>query len=434
MAEPRGLLIAAPASGSGKTFVTLALLRALRSAGVKVASAKVGPDYIDPRFHQAATGQPCPNLDPWAMAPPLLRALASQAVADRDLLVIEGVMGLFDGAEAGGGSTADLAALFGLPVILVVDARRQAQSVAALVSGFAGFRNDCRIAGVILNRVGSPRHRNILESALAERDIPVLGALPETDELVMPSRHLGLVQAGEHGDLEAFLDSAARLAADNFNLDRLAALAGPLPGAAGSPECLAPLGGHIAVASDEAFAFAYPHMLDGWMRAGARLSVFSPLAGETPEETADAVFLPGGYPELHAGKLAANSGFLAGLRRAAERGALVYGECGGFMVLGDGLVDGEGGLHEMAGLLPLETDFSKRKLHLGYRRLIHDSALPWPAALRGHEFHYSSLARQGDCEPLFGVADSTGGDLGPMGLKRGKVMGSYIHVIAPEAL
>ncbi|MCB1436558.1 MAG: cobyrinate a,c-diamide synthase [Rhodobiaceae bacterium] len=432
MAEPRGLLIAAPASGSGKTFLTLALLRALRAAGVKVASAKAGPDYIDPRFHEAATGAPCPNLDPWAMAPAQLRALAAQSGGGADLMVIEGVMGLFDGAESGGGSSADLAALLGLPVVLVIDARRQAQSVAALVSGFAGFRADCNVAGIILNRVSSPRHRAILEAALAPLQIPVLGAVGEDPSLNIPSRHLGLVQAGEHEDLEQFLSEAARIAAAGIDLERFAALAAPLPMPASAP-ALAPLGSRIAIASDAAFSFAYPHLLAGWRHAGAELAPFSPLAGEAPDPAADAIFLPGGYPELHAGRLAASGRFLADLREAAARGVLVYGECGGFMVLGRGLIDAEGGRHAMAGLLPVETDFSRRSLHLGYRRLRHASPLPWAPALRGHEFHYSSLARQGQGEALFEVADSAGRDLGAAGLRLGSAMGSYIHVIAPEA-
>ena len=429
MAEPRALIVAAPASGAGKTLATLALIGALRSAGCKVASAKVGPDYIDPRFHAAATGAPCVNLDCWAMRPALIRALAGTAAASADLLVIEGVMGLFDGAEDGSGSTADLAALLGLPVVLVVDARRQAQSVAAVVKGFAEFRADCRIAGVILNRVASPRHRAVLEAALAPLGLPVLGAFTENADMQMPSRHLGLVQAEEREDLRSFLDQAAGWAAESIDLDRLAALAAPLPPAEAPAAPLEPLGQRIAVASDRAFGFAYPHMLDGWRSAGAELRPFSPLANEAPDPQTDAVFLPGGYPELHAGSIAANEIFLGGLREAAERGALVYGECGGFMVLGDGLIDADGTRHAMAGLLPIETSFSSRKLHLGYRHLEHDGALPWPKRLAGHEFHYSTVARQGAAEPLFSASDSAGRQIGPMGLRRGRVMGSYAHTI-----
>jgi cobyrinic acid a,c-diamide synthase len=429
LAEPRALIVAAPASGAGKTLATLSVIGALRSAGREIASAKVGPDYIDPRFHEAATDRPCVNLDPWAMRPALIRQLAGKAAANADLLVVEGVMGLFDGAEDGTGSTADLAALLGLPVVLVVDARRQAQSVAALVKGFAEFRADCRVAGVILNRVASPRHRVLLEAALAALGIPALGALKEDPGMAMPSRHLGLVQAEEHEDLRAFLNQAAGCAAESVDLDRLAALAAPLPPAGEPAAPLAPLGQRIAIASDRAFGFAYPHLIDGWRAAGAEIRPFSPLADEAPATNADAVFLPGGYPELHAGRIAANATFLGGLRNAAERGALIYGECGGFMVLGEGLIDAEGTRHAMAGLLPIETSFAGRKLHLGYRRLEHDGALPWPKRLTGHEFHYSTIAREGAAEPLFAASDSAGRQIGPVGLKRGRIMGSYAHVI-----
>jgi cobyrinic acid a,c-diamide synthase len=434
LADPRGVIVAAPASGAGKTLVTLALIGALRAGGRRVASAKVGPDYIDPRFHAAASGRDCVNLDPWAMRPTLIRALASEAAVGADLLVIEGVMGLFDGAEDGSSSTADLAALLGLPVLLVVDARRQAHSVAALVKGFSDFRADCHIAGIILNRVASPRHRAILETALAPLDIPVLGALKEDPETAMPSRHLGLVQAEELEDLLALLDRAAASAAEAIDLERCTALAAPFHTGRDAVERLAPLGQRIALASDRAFGFTYPHLLGGWTAAGAELRSFSPLADEAPDADADAVFLPGGYPELHAGRIAQNETFLAGLRRAADRGALIYGECGGFMVLGEALIDAEGRGHAMAGLLPVETSFAKRRLHLGYRHLKHSGALPWPEHLKGHEFHYSTMAREGAAEPLFSARDSVGRQIGALGLRRGRVMGSYAHVIdAAEA-
>ncbi|QPC44375.1 cobyrinate a,c-diamide synthase [Kaustia mangrovi] len=424
-----GLVIAAPSSGAGKTLVTLGLLRALSRAGHDVAGAKAGPDYIDPRFHEAACGRPSVNLDPWAMRPGLLARLARQ---DADLLLVEGVMGLFDGAETGAGSTADLASRLGLPVVLVVDAKAQAQSAAALVQGFAGFREDCTVAGVILNRVGSARHADLIRAALGPSGLPVLGALPYAPDIAMPSRHLGLVQAGEHPEIETLMARAGALAARSVDLDALAALARPLESASKATPDLPPPGQRIALARDEAFAFAYPHLLHGWRAAGADVVPFSPLADEGPDKAADAVVLPGGYPELHAGRLAANAAFLGGLRQAAARGALVYGECGGYMALGEALIDADGTRHAMAGLLPVVTSFAERRMHLGYRRLVHSGALPWPAALRGHEFHFSTLAGQGDGEPLFEATDVAGRALEPMGLRRGRVMGSYAHVIDAE--
>lgn len=424
----RGLILAAPSSGSGKTVLSLALIRALRDRGVAVSSAKTGPDYIDPAFHAAASGRDCVNLDPFAMRPPLIRELASIQAEGADLLIVEGVMGLFDGAANGTGSTADLAALLGLPVVLVVDAAKQAQSVAALVRGFRDHRADATISGVILNRVGSERHRAMLETALAAVGMPVLGAVPRADALQLGERHLGLVQAGEHADLAVFLENAAAHVATHVDLAALVRAATPVepvPAASRLP----PPGQRLAIARDVAFAFAYPHLLDGWRAQGAELSFFSPLADEAPEPDADAVFLPGGYPELHGGALAAASRFKTGMRAAQARDALIYGECGGYMVLGDGLVDAAGNRHAMLGLLPLETSFEKRRLHLGYRRLDALAGLPFGTGLAAHEFHYASIVSEGSAERLFRARDALDEDLGEIGLRRANVMGSFAHVI-----
>ncbi len=432
MADPRGLVIAAPASGAGKTLMTLGVLRALARRGTKVASAKAGPDYIDPRFHEAASGRACFNLDCWAMRGDLISGLARQCAGESELLLIEGVMGLFDGAASGGGSTADLAVMLDLPVVLVVDAKSQGQSAAALVKGFAEFSNDCRIAGVIFNRVASASHAAIVTDAVKPLGIPVLGAVPEDREIVVPSRHLGLVQASEHDALEVFLDRAGDIMEKAIELDAFSSLAAPLPSRGHATKPLPPLGQRIAIAQDEAFGFAYPHLLIAWRDAGAQIMPFSPLGDEAPDKAADAVYLPGGYPELHTGRIAASSVFLQGLNAAAERGALVYGECGGFMTLGDYLIDAEGARHQMAGLLPLGTSFAERGLKLGYRRLSHTSTLPWPRALRGHEFHYSTLHWQGEADALFEAQDSRSEKLGEIGLRRENVMGSYAHIIDME--
>ncbi|WP_299809917.1 cobyrinate a,c-diamide synthase [uncultured Roseibium sp.] len=429
--EAKGLLVAAPSSGAGKTTLTLALLRALKNAGRSVASAKSGPDYIDPKFHEAASGSPCINLDAWAMTGETLRALAHHQAQGHDLLLVEGAMGLFDGAANGTGSAADLAVALGLPVVLVVDCARQAQSIAALVHGFAGFREDVRLAGVILNRVGSARHEKMLRSALEPLKVDVLGALPRSDDLILPERHLGLVQAGEHPDLEAFLDRAAVLCARHVDIARLAETAGGLTPEHGDGLCLPPPPGqNIAIARDVAFAFAYPHLLEHWHRAGAGLSFFSPLADEAPAPDADAICLPGGYPELHAARLSAARRFRDGMKGAADAGKLIYGECGGYMTLGAGLVDADGARHQMLGLLPLETSFKTRKRHLGYRRLEPLAGLPWNGALTAHEFHYASIVSEGAADRLFRARDAEGVALSDMGLRRGSVMGSFGHVIA----
>lgn len=423
---PNGCVIAAPQSGSGKTLVTLGLLRALRRSGVQVKSAKVGPDYIDPAFHARASGAPCVNLDLWAMG----EARVSHLARTEDYLLVEGVMGLFDGADSGYGSTADLAACLNLPVVMVVDARSQSFSAAALLHGFKSFRGDVDIAGVIFNRVGSDRHAGLLRKAADAVDVPVLGCLPRVERLKMPSRHLGLVQAQEHDALEALIEQSADLMATHVDLGVIAGFHGGGFDAA-EVKPLAPLGQRIALAKDEAFSFAYPHMMDGWRAEGAEILPFSPLNNEAPDPSVDAVFLPGGYPELHAATLASNDVFLDGLK-ALNGEALIYGECGGFMVMGDVLIDGDGVAHEMAGLLPVTTSFEQRTRHLGYRRLSHNSALPWPETLRGHEFHYSTLIAQGDDTALFAAENAVGDVLEPMGLSFGKCVGSYAHVIAPE--
>ncbi|HUN51212.1 MAG TPA: cobyrinate a,c-diamide synthase [Candidatus Sulfotelmatobacter sp.] len=432
-----GLIVAAPATGSGKTSVTLGLLGALRRRGLRVAAAKVGPDYIDPGFHAAASGRDCLNLDPWAMRPAMLDALAATAGRDADLLLVEGVMGLFDGARDGSGSTADLAARCGWPVLLVVDARGQGGSVAAVVEGFRRFRREVGVVGVIGNRVGGAAHADLLRRALAPLDIAVLGLLPPCADIALPSRHLGLVPAAEQAGLAAHLDAAAAWVAAHLDLDRLVALARPArtPAAVAAPPSIPPLGQRIAVAADAAFAFAYPHLLQHWREAGASLLPFSPLADAAPDPTADAVYLPGGYPELHAGRLAGNAAFLAGLRGAAARGAAVYGECGGYMVLGEGLVDATGARHPMAGLLPVETSFAVRRLHLGYRAITLLGPAPIGAAgarFRGHEFHYASLLSEAAEMPLFGSRDALGTDLGTVGARRGSVFGSFLHLIDRE--
>lgn len=444
---PQGLMLAAPATGSGKTLITMGIIRALTRAGRKIAAFKTGPDYIDPAFHSAALGRDgaCINLDGWAMDDAMLVMLLHRHAAGTELLISEGVMGLFDGARGlsgrGDGSTADLASRLGLPVVLVIDAKGQGASLAALVEGFArhrapGMTKAVTVAGLILNRISGESHADLLRTALAPLGIPILGALPQAADLVLPSRHLGLVQARETADLDAIIGRAADLIAEHLDLAALASLARPLAVASPPDPALAlipPLGRRIAVARDDAFAFAYPALLEGWRRAGSELSLFSPLADQAPDPAADAVYLPGGYPELQAGKLAANTNFLGGLRRAALAGTVIYGECGGYMVMGDGLTDAGGKSHAMAGLLRLSTSFAARKLHLGYRQvrsLGDESVFGAPGSrYRGHEFHYASiLGEQGS--PLFAAADAAGQDFGHHGLRSGRIMGSFVHLLA----
>ncbi|MFP4405366.1 cobyrinate a,c-diamide synthase [Rhodosalinus sp.] len=433
---PPGLIVSAPASGTGKTTVMLGLLRALVEDGLEVQPFKSGPDYIDPAFHRAASGRASFNLDTWAMDAGLFGAIAARA-AGADICVAEGSMGLFDGVatrgRAGFGSSAETATAMGWPVILVLDVGGQAQSAAATALGFARYDPDLRIAGVILNRVASPRHERLTRLGMERAGLAVLGALPRRGDLALPERHLGLIQAVEHPDLEraiagyaAFLREHVDLAAiRRAALGRQAAAAGPLP---------RPPAQRIALARDAAFSFTYPHLLEGWRAAGAEILPFSPLADEAPAAHADLVWLPGGYPELHAGALADASTFLAGLRRHAGTRP-VHGECGGYMALGQALIDKDGARHEMAGLLGLVTSYETRRFHLGYRRAV--LARPMPghpagAALRGHEFHYSTILDQPDA-PLAHVTDADGNPVPETGSHRGHVTGTFFHLIAEDA-
>jgi cobyrinic acid a,c-diamide synthase len=433
----RGLIIAAPHSGAGKTTVTVAVLAALARRGLAVRAAKAGPDYIDPAFHAAAIGAPSVNLDSWAMPRPLLDALTAQMADAADIFVIEGVMGLFDGASnAAGprGATADLAAHFGLPVVLVLDVSRQAQSAAAIVRGFASHDPAVRIAGVILNRTASEKHRAVVAGAIEAIGMPVLGAVPREAALALPERHLGLVQASEHADIEVLIERLAAMAENHLHLDAIMAIAAPLTMAvsAALTSAVPPPGQRVALAHDRAFSFVYPHLVAAWRSAGAEIIPFSPLADEAPADRADSCWLPGGYPELHAGTLATAARFKTGLRRFAETRP-VHGECGGYMVLGQSTEDAAGKHHAMTGLLGHATSFAKRKLHLGYRtaQLLSDTVLGAKGAIvRGHEFHYASLTSAGDDESFAELSDGEGRALGKSGGRRGRVSGTFFHAIA----
>lgn len=432
----KGLLISAPASGTGKTTVMLGLLRALVEDGLTVQPFKSGPDYIDPAFHRAASGRASFNLDTWAMDDGLLSAI-SQRAEGADICVAEGSMGLFDGVatrgQSGFGSSAETAQRMGWPVVLVLDVGGQAQSAAATALGFREYLPGLPFAGVILNRVASPRHERLTRLGMERAGLPVLGVLPRRGDLTLPERHLGLIQAVEHPDLEEAITGYAAFLREHVDLEALkaAAAGGPLPSSGGTlPR---PPAQRIALAQDAAFSFAYPHILAGWRQAGAEILPFSPLADEAPDAGADLVWLPGGYPELHAGPLAAATRFRAGLRSHAETRP-VHGECGGYMALGAALVDKDGTRHEMAGLLGLVTSYEKRKFHLGYRRAVLQSGLPGfdaGAALRGHEFHYSTILEQPD-SPLAQVFDADGNPVPETGSCRGHVSGTFFHLITAE--
>lgn len=436
-ASPRGVLVAALRSGSGKTTVTLGLLRALARRGLAVSGAKCGPDYIDPAFHAVASGRPSLNLDSWAMPPTLMASLAARAGHGADLVVVEGLMGLFDGVPAAPGRTGasvDVARALGLPLVLVLDVSGQSQSAAAIVAGVRAYAPDLAMAGVILNRVGSERHTRLVGDAIGALGVTVLGAIPRSPDVVLPERHLGLVQAAETRDLDGILDRMADRIVAHVDLDQLVAAAAPLAAVADpAPDgTIPPPGARIAIARDAAFTFLYPHVAEGWRASGAEIAFFSPLADERPGADCDVCWLPGGYPELHAGRIAASERFLAGLRRFAETKP-VHGECGGYMVLGRALTDGEGRTHAMAGLLDVATSFATRRMHLGYRavELLADGVLgPRGTRLAGHEFHYASIVEAGADDAFALAGDAHGTAPQPTGSRRGHVSGSFFHAVA----
>jgi cobyrinic acid a,c-diamide synthase len=356
---------------------------------------------------------------------------------DADLVLAEGSMGLFDGVATAGmsgtGASADIAAMLRWPVLLVLDPSGQAQTAAAVAAGLRDFRAGVRIAGVVLNRVASPRHEDLVRRAMEAAGIAVLGAVPRHAPIALPERHLGLVQAEELSRLDALIGEAARLIAERVDLDavlRLAECDWTAPRIEALPR-VTPPGQRIALARDAAFSFVYPHILEGWRAAGAEIVPFSPLADEGPDDSADVCWLPGGYPELHAGRIASSDRFRAALKAFAQTRP-VHGECGGYMVLGEGLTDAKGTRHEMTGLLGLETSFAKRRMHLGYRLAELTAGMPGHAQgarLCGHEFHYATILAQPD-PPLAFVRDANGAEVAETGSRRGHVTGTFFHLIA----
>ena len=439
----RALIVASPRSGAGKTTLTIGVIAALARRGRRVGALKCGPDYIDAAFHTEASGAACVNIDSWAMSPRHMAEILRGAAGPGEMLVIESAMGLFDGVAGSAGrsgAAADIAIRFGIPVVLVIDIAGQAQSAGAVAAGFAAFDPRLELGGAVLNGVASERHLRTAREGLAAAGIPGLGWLPRNEEIAFPERHLGLVQARERHDLAQRVDALAAQTAETVDLDRVEELArAPLTGAAESDawetRCLDPPGQRIALADDDAFSFFYPHVAEGWRRRGAEIVRFSPLNDEPPAADCDCCWLPGGYPELHAGRIASAGSFLAGLARFAERSP-VHGECGGYMVLGRALEDADGNIHRMAGLMGHRTSFRDRRLHLGYRRAVarRDCVFGGTGmAVRGHEFHYATISDETGDDAFLTLFDGEGRALGSGGGRRGRVTGTFFHAIARES-
>ncbi|MFZ8945744.1 MAG: cobyrinate a,c-diamide synthase [Paracoccaceae bacterium] len=429
---PNGILISAPSSGTGKTTVMLGLLRAFSDMGLRVQPFKSGPDYIDPAFHHAAARKASFNLDSWGMDEALMNTIVAEG-EDADIAIAEGSMGLYDGVATKGasgfGSSAETAVRFGWPVILVVDVSGQAQSAAATALGFMNYMPDLPFGGVILNRVASPRHERLARLGMEQAGIKVLGMLPRRGDLALPERHLGLIQAIEHPDLEQAISNYASFLSEHVDLEAIRAVAqGTNPPKVG--RLVRPPAQRIALARDAAFSFTYPHLLKAWRTEGAEILPFSPLNDDLVPD-ADLVWLPGGYPELHAGTLAGANRFLTSLRKHAATKP-VHGECGGYMALGTTLIDKEGVAHKMAGLLGVVTSYEKRKFHLGYRQaVLQEAVLGYQrgSRLRGHEFHYSTILEEPDA-PLAQVTDADGNLVSETGSLRGHVSGTFFHMIS----
>ncbi len=421
-----GIVVAGTHSGSGKTTVTLGLMTALARRGLRVQPFKCGPDFIDPTLHLLATGRLSRNLDLWMSGAPFVRDCFARHGATAEIAVVEGVMGCFDGGAA---SSAALAKALALPLVLVVDVRSMAESVAALVKGFESLDPELDLAGVILNRVGSRRHLELLSGALREhcRAEP-LGTLPRDGAFAIPDRHLGLVM-GEEAPLGP--DGLARLGdtvAAHVDLDRLLALAAT--GAARQIPAAAQFAGQgvrIGVARDRAFCFYYEDNLDLLRAAGAELVEFSPLAETRLPQGLHGIYLGGGYPELHAEQLAANTTMRAAIRRWSESGKPLYAECGGFMYLTQEIVDFSGCAYPMAGVFPVRARMQKGRSSLGYREAtLKGGAFFGPAGtvLRGHEFHYSCIdSMPGEVERLYRLADGR-----EEGYRIRNTLGGYLHL------
>ena len=433
MNKTPGFIISAPTSGAGKTIITLGLLRAIKDRGIKVQPYKNGPDYIDPGFHQVASNKKSYNLDTWAMNDELIEQIIQKSDGS-GLIVAEGSMGFYDGVVkkgfSGFGSTAELSEKFGWPVILVLNVSGQAQSAAATALGFMNYNKNINFAGVILNFVASERHEFLIKEGMKLAGINVLGVIPRQKELLLPERHLGLIQAEETINLETKIQEYAHLIKKNVDLNQIIDVARSNFFSKKSDKLIPPPAQRIALAFDKAFSFTYPHILDSWINAGVEVIPFSPLNNEVPNKNVNLIWLPGGYPELYAKDLSEAHLTRDALKKMSPN-VKIHGECGGYMSLGEVLIDKNGDNFKMFGLLGLVSSYEKRKLHLGYRTAkIKNSFNNYSnfQVIRGHEFHYSSIISQPDTE-LYEVFDANNKVVKETGSFRGNTSGTFFHAI-----
>ncbi|WP_089935784.1 cobyrinate a,c-diamide synthase [Candidatus Entotheonella palauensis] len=432
----QAIVIAGAASGVGKTTIAAAIMGALTERGYKVQPFKVGPDYIDPSYHSSVCGFSCRNLDSWLLAPEAIRELFHRAMAGKDVAVIEGVMGLYDGANGDddAGSTAQLAKLLGVPVVLVLDASKSSRSVGAVALGFKAFDPEVHLAGVILNGIAGDLHLELAQPSLDVAGVQHLGYMPSRGEFTLPERHLGLIPTAEGHLAETYYQHLAQQAADTVDLDRLLAIAADavMPDAGTDtlfPKVPVKPVTAIAVAMDKAFNFYYPDSLDLLTAWGAELVPFSLLEDTALPPHVNGVYIGGGFPEMFAEPLCDNAGMRASIRAAAERGLPIYAECGGLMYLGHGIEDSEGRYYEMAGVLPGRSTMQGARLTLGYRTIraiASNCLLAAGETVRGHEFHFSSI-KDGPCgiPSAYEVLDQPGRC---EGFVTHNILASYIHI------
>ncbi len=435
---PPTIVVAGVHSGVGKTTIATGLMAAFSRRGLRVQGFKVGPDYIDPSYHTAVTGRPSRNIDTWMLPHAAAVELFLRASADADLCIVEGVMGLFDGRTGGrgAGSTAEVAALLGVPVLLVVDGWKIARSAAAIVHGYRSFDPDVELAGVVLNRIaGEGHYRAVAPPIEDEAGVPVVGSLGRDERLALPERYLGLIPTTEGPIARSYFDTLAETIGRQLDLECIFRLArAPRPSVTVT-EPLFPAGSlpsrvRLAVARDRAFSFYYQDALDLLAAHGAELLEFSPVEDEAIPQGTDAVYLGGGFPELFATQLSANRPMLESIRAASRCGTPIYAECGGYMYLGESLTDAEGTRHAMLGLLPLHSTMSQSRMTLGYRELRTLRPGPFGAAgtrLRGHEFHWSVSTEPAPEGAVYAAAVDGGGER-LAGGARGAAWGSYMHL------
>ncbi|MCP3966087.1 MAG: cobyrinate a,c-diamide synthase [Lentisphaerae bacterium] len=425
--------IAGTSSGDGKTTVTLALLRALKKRGLEVQPFKCGPDYIDPVFHKHACGRISRNLDGWMMGKKAVKNSFDNAAANVDCAIIEGVMGLFDSSSPGSlqGSTAEVALTLNIPVILTVNARGMANSIAPLVKGYSEFNKDLNIVGVIANKVGSERHAEILKEALEHADLPpLLGYLPRKDDWVMPERHLGLVPIFESKRGNEWFDSLAQATEKHFDLDKILELS----------NTTAPVTKHskkaptqklkLGIAYDKAFNFYYEDNLDLLKENGFELINFSPLIDDHLPEGLNGIYIGGGFPEVFARVLSANTSMRNAIKDFAGSGGFIYAECGGYMYLSNEIKT-EDGTFPMCGIINGKAAMGNRMRSLGYRVMTPASKfsfLPEGLVMRGHEFHWSNIEFRGTPKPLWLSHNTRAQEYLPCGFRHGRVFASYLHL------